>query len=103
MQNLSVEELLQIYNGFIAPQPRRERREGHRQLIESAPNSLDCPMEMPTEMEQIVQRIKVVHVAGEKRSACSLNGQVVHTKRAKIDQSPSRFSIDTLSHNPMVL
>lgn len=98
-----MEELLQIYNGFIAPQPRRERRERQRQPIESAPKSLDCAVEMPTEMEKIVQRIKVVHVAGEKRRARSLNEQVVHPKRSKMDQSPSRFSIDMLSQNPTVL
>lgn len=103
MQNLSVEELHQIYNGFIAPQPRRERRERQRQLNEFPPNRMDCSVEMPTEMEQIVQRIKVVHVAGEKRSACSLNEHVVHSKRSKIDQSSAKFSIDALSHNPMVL
>lgn len=105
MQHLSVAELLQIYNGFIVPQPRRERRDRQRHVTE-------CEVKIPTEMEQIVQRIKVVHVVGEKRSTSDSGELELHRfssmpKRSRIDHTSSKLSsriwqTDTLSVNQMV-
>lgn len=61
-QDLPLEELQQIYEGFIVPQPRRERR---RFVANVTTKSIN---EMPMQMESLIKGIKVVHVVGEKRS-----------------------------------
>lgn len=111
MQNLSVEELYQIYNGFIVPQPRRERRDRQRHVTEVS-TKLECEGQIPTEMDQIVQRIKVVHVVGEKRSSSDFYEQEVKNfcstpKRSRIDYTSSKLGskllqIGTLTDNQMV-
>lgn len=111
MQNLSVEELYQIYNGFIVPQPRRERRDRQRHVTEVS-TKFECGEQIPTEMDQIVQRIKVVHVVSEKRSSSDIYEQNVQNfsstpKRSRIDftclKLGSKFlQIGTLADNQMV-
>ncbi|KAL7745301.1 hypothetical protein ACLKA6_015326 [Drosophila palustris] len=60
-EKLPLEQLLEIYNGFIVPHPRRERRERQRPVAN---------VQVPMEMEELTKRIKVVHmVVGEKRPA----------------------------------
>ncbi|KAH8387685.1 hypothetical protein KR093_008797 [Drosophila rubida] len=54
-EDLTLEQLQRIYDGFVVPQPRRHRRERREQ---QSPGN---------EMENLMQRIKVVYVAGEKR------------------------------------
>ncbi|XP_064555642.1 uncharacterized protein LOC135440424 [Drosophila montana] len=84
VESLSIDQLLQIYNGFIVPHPRRERRERQRTLTEMA---LKCANEMPMEMEQLTKRIKVVCMAGEKRA--------IHVEpRSMLNTSPKRIKID---------
>ncbi|XP_034488237.1 uncharacterized protein LOC117792280 [Drosophila innubila] len=63
-QNLPLEELQQIFDGFIVPHPRRERRERQRHVDDATTKSVD---QMPMEMENLMKRIKVVYVVGEKR------------------------------------
>ncbi|XP_060663247.1 uncharacterized protein LOC132796187 [Drosophila nasuta] len=63
VENLSLAQLQQIYDRFAVPQPRRERRERSRHDV------LD--EKLPVEMENLMQRIKVVYVVGEKRSPSS--------------------------------
>ncbi|XP_034666191.1 uncharacterized protein LOC117900087 [Drosophila subobscura] len=52
-KDLSLEELLVIYKGFIVPLPRREPRERRQQK--------------PMEIDQLTERIKVVSMVGGKR------------------------------------
>lgn len=64
VQNLPLDELQQIYNGFIVPHPRRERRERRSLVADAASMSIG---QMPITVEKLMERIKVVYVVGEKR------------------------------------
>ncbi|KAM8720505.1 hypothetical protein ACLKA7_006535 [Drosophila subpalustris] len=68
-EKLPLEQLLEIYNGFIVPHPRRERRERQRPVA-NVEVPMEMPLEMPMQVEELTKRIKVVHmVVGEKRPA----------------------------------
>ncbi|KAH8416419.1 hypothetical protein KR222_003194 [Zaprionus bogoriensis] len=98
-QNLPTEELHQIYKGFIAPQPRRQRRERERQRLsrtESPPAlSVEPAWEAATELQSgcaaspppsaVMQLL--ICVAGEKRRA-SLPGGSSPPKRCRSEQLP---------------
>ncbi|XP_030564657.1 uncharacterized protein LOC115765302 [Drosophila novamexicana] len=84
VESLPIDQLQQIYNGFIVPHPRRERRERQRTLTEMA---LKCANEIPMDMEQLTKRIKVVCMAGEKRP-------IQVEPQSLLTISPKRIKID---------
>ncbi|XP_017055969.1 uncharacterized protein LOC108097927 [Drosophila ficusphila] len=55
-EGLPMEQLEDIYRGFVVPRPKRERERGRD------------PKPIPMEMEQLTQRIKSVAVVGRKRA-----------------------------------
>ncbi|XP_017852888.1 uncharacterized protein LOC108606876 [Drosophila busckii] len=77
---LPLEQLEQIYRDFLVPQPRRERRR-----IQAT--DADPPLQRPLpscSIEQLMKRIQVVSMAGDKRSAEV--SQQLQAKRMKLDE-----------------
>ncbi|XP_023164267.1 uncharacterized protein LOC111594999 [Drosophila hydei] len=82
---LPMEQLLHMYNCFIVPHPRRERRERRRTLTETLPKR--ATESAPVELEQLTKRAKMVCVTSEKRpselSTESL-GHLLNSSRKRI-------------------
>ncbi|XP_022234128.1 uncharacterized protein LOC111082259 [Drosophila obscura] len=74
-KDLSLEELLVIYKGFIVPLPRREPRDRRPQK--------------PMEIDQLTERIKVVSMVGSKRpieeEPCCSHQSINDAKQIKMD------------------
>ncbi|XP_023035092.1 uncharacterized protein LOC6649132 [Drosophila willistoni] len=82
IETLPMEQLEQIYRGFIVPQPRREQRERQQQPSQNAETALSLPLEM----EQLRKRIQVVSMAeNRKRGIQNDANTIAQRKRIKMD------------------
>ncbi|XP_032594717.1 uncharacterized protein LOC6566223 isoform X2 [Drosophila grimshawi] len=85
LRKLPMHQLQHIYNGFIVPQPRRERRETRQH---------ELPQRLAVDAAQQMQCITVVCVAGVKRRGHNDPEPLLRrscssaAKRRRIEQQP---------------